>query len=291
MEVWESPWISGARRRRQGQNTAWFVRDTEYIWSYKRMALVTASACPHPVCWLSILRGARNGFYYGAKVRYRCQVGRGWRCGCVGLPEPHRLRPEICFPVWCPPVRFPHALLMTLLFQRGTTWQQKCSSVATATWTHSKNLAAFAFLFKAIACLCRQTRGRDAAAHTLLAGALAGGFVFGDASNPVNQQINMYIFSRVAIGGARALVQKKYVPSFSHAYTAFAASCWAAVMYLFFYQRGAMQKVRRPAVSLACCDASGVRAGSWCGGGALMDVELLCVAVDRIVHGIPVPGV
>lgn len=60
---------------------------------------------------LAIVKGARNGAVYGAKVR------------------------------------FPHALVMVFLFRSGTI-RQKVDLVLKATRTHARNLAKFATIYK-----------------------------------------------------------------------------------------------------------------------------------------------
>ena len=60
---------------------------------------------------LAIVKGARNGAVYGAKVR------------------------------------FPHALVMVLLFRSGTL-REKLGLIFKATRTHARNLAKFATIYK-----------------------------------------------------------------------------------------------------------------------------------------------
>ncbi|RYO77747.1 hypothetical protein DL762_009065 [Monosporascus cannonballus] len=60
---------------------------------------------------LAVVKGARNGAVYGAKVR------------------------------------FPHALVMVFLFRTGTV-RQKAALVWRATRTHARNLATFAAIYK-----------------------------------------------------------------------------------------------------------------------------------------------
>ena len=63
--------------------------------------------------FLALLKGARNGAVYGAKVR------------------------------------FPHALVMVFLFRSGT-FREKVSLVLRATKTHARNLAKFAVIYKSV---------------------------------------------------------------------------------------------------------------------------------------------
>lgn len=102
----------------------------------------------------TVLKGARNGMVYGAKIR------------------------------------FPHALVMTFLFGRGTP-MQKMQYVIKATRQHSFNLTKFVSLYKLITILLRNTNaGKERAQDSFLAGCVAGYAVFGDR-NPVNEQVGV----------------------------------------------------------------------------------------------------
>ncbi|KAG0065065.1 hypothetical protein BGZ89_008629, partial [Linnemannia elongata] len=85
---------------------------------------------------LSIVKGFRNGLVYGAKIR------------------------------------FPHALVMTLLFRRSK---------------HAKNLAFFATIYKTLLIVQRRMHGKERPMDSFLAGLVGGYMVFGENNN-VNQQ-------------------------------------------------------------------------------------------------------
>ena len=74
----------------------------------------------------TVLKGARNGMVYGAKIR------------------------------------FPHALVMTFLFGRGTPLQ-KIQFVIRATKQHSLNLTKFVGLYKLLTILMRNSNDRNSA--------------------------------------------------------------------------------------------------------------------------------
>lgn len=109
-------------------------------------------------------------------------------------------------PIIHPQVRFPHALVMTLLFKRDATLAQQAKLIWQATSTHSINLGTYVFLFKSLLCLMRHVRGVESPLNVLVAGALAGYRVFGK-NDAINSQINMYILSRVILGTVNALVR------------------------------------------------------------------------------------
>ena len=101
----------------------------------------------------TVLKGARNGAVYGAKIR------------------------------------FPHALVMTFLFGRGTA-TDKLKFVYRATKQHSLNLTKFVSLYKLGTILMRRQRadGKEAPQDSFIAGCLAGFYVFGER-NAVNEQV------------------------------------------------------------------------------------------------------
>ncbi|GAA6020900.1 hypothetical protein JCM10207_003182 [Rhodosporidiobolus poonsookiae] len=109
---------------------------------------------------LAILKGARNGAVYGARVRA------------------------------------PHALVMTLVFHSGS-WRQRLRYVYRATKQHSLNLARFVAIYKT--CLLVQKSlagGKARKLDPFFAGLVGGWAVFGDR-NAVNEQIVLYVVSRV----------------------------------------------------------------------------------------------
>ncbi|GAA5946177.1 hypothetical protein JCM3775_006308 [Rhodotorula graminis] len=109
---------------------------------------------------LAILKGARNGLVYGARVRG------------------------------------PHALVMSLIFQSGP-WQQRLRYVYRATKQHSLNLARFVAIYKT-ALLVQKTLagGKQRSMDTFWAGLVGGWAVFGER-NAVNEQIVLYVVSRI----------------------------------------------------------------------------------------------
>jgi len=162
---------------------------------------------------LAILKGARNGAVYGAKVR------------------------------------FPHALVMIFLFRSGTL-REKLSLIFKATRTHAQNLAKFAVVYKSTMLILKKfgsTPGKEGPYDALLSGLLGGYLVFGRPSrsgkiSSVNQQIVIYVFARVVLALAKLAVRPQYgiirSQEFSdkisdRAWPVFASLSWAMVMYVF----------------------------------------------------------
>ncbi|MCJ1315380.1 hypothetical protein MMC15_000699 [Xylographa vitiligo] len=156
--------------------------------------------------YLALIKAARNGAVYGAKVR------------------------------------FPHALVMVFLFRSGTL-KEKLRIIFKATLTHARNLAIFAVIYKAAVLLLRHAppSGKEVSYDTFLAGLLGGYIVFGrNSQSSVNQQIVTYVFARVILAFAKIFVQKGGLLPVQlreqvagKAWPIFAAVSWGAVMWLF----------------------------------------------------------
>ncbi|KAI1457439.1 peroxisomal membrane protein 4 [Annulohypoxylon moriforme] len=187
---------------------------------------------------LAILKAARNGAVYGAKVR------------------------------------FPHALVMVFLFRPGTL-AEKTSLVFRATRTHAQNLARFAVIYKLVCYVLKHWgagRGKEGKYDSLLAGLVGGYAVFGGRGkrsgkiSSVNQQIVVYVFARVVLALARLAVKPAseagvggglpYIsrPEVSelisyYAWPVFAATSWGAVMHLFRYHPEDLQPSLRSSMT------------------------------------------
>ncbi|KAI1821738.1 peroxisomal membrane protein 4 [Xylaria intraflava] len=181
---------------------------------------------------LAIVKGARNGAVYGAKVR------------------------------------FPHALVMVFLFRSGS-FREKVDLVFRATQTHARNLAKFATIYKLICYALKHygpTPGKEGPYDTFLAGLVGGYFVFGGRSkrsgkiSSVNQQIVTYVFARVVLALARLAVKPGHgLPVVSrenasslisrHAWPVYAAVSWAMVMHLFRHHPDDLQPSLRSSMS------------------------------------------
>ncbi|KAL8290156.1 hypothetical protein RQP46_003095 [Phenoliferia psychrophenolica] len=180
---------------------------------------------------LGIFKGARNGLVYGVRVRA------------------------------------PHALVMAILFKSGT-WQSKANFIYKATKQHALNLARFVAIYKT-ALLAQKTMsgGKERASDTFFAGLLSGWFVFGER-NAVNEQIVLYVVSRVITSflpragppsppsalpppsgaGSRSTLPPppgapyaRPRPPDSRVFQLYAAVTWGAVMYLFKERRDTLQ--------------------------------------------------
>ena len=97
------------------------------------------SICNHKNCFIAILRGARNGFVYGSRLR------------------------------------FAHAFVMSVLFGKGTL-QSRFKWAIKMAFNHGKLLALFAFTYKSVQCLLANLRNKSDAYHSLIAG-VVGSFI------------------------------------------------------------------------------------------------------------------
>ncbi|CAK7241160.1 MAG: hypothetical protein STHCBS139747_002619 [Sporothrix thermara] len=178
---------------------------------------------------LAIVKGARNGAVYGAKVR------------------------------------FPHALVMVFLFRSGTI-REKVGLVLRATRHHASNLARFAIVYKTTCMLLRYLAdGKEGTYDSFLGGLLGGYVVFGSRTrsgkiSSINMQIVIYVFARVILALAKLSVkpgvglpivsQPELSKTISHyAWPAFAAGSWAMVMHLFRYHDAEIQSSLRNSMS------------------------------------------
>ncbi|CAK7208903.1 hypothetical protein SBRCBS47491_000255 [Sporothrix bragantina] len=178
---------------------------------------------------LAIVKGARNGAVYGAKVR------------------------------------FPHALVMVFLFRSGTI-REKTGLVLRATRHHASNLARFAIVYKTTCMVLKYLAdGKEGTYDSFIGGLLGGYIVFGTRTrsgkiSSINMQIVIYVFARVILALAKLTVKPgvglpivsnpELSKTISHyAWPAFAAGSWAMVMHLFRYHDAEIQSSLRNSMS------------------------------------------
>lgn len=152
---------------------------------------------------LDAVKGFRNGFVYGVKVRA------------------------------------PHAFVMTMLWSRGPPMQM-ATKIFNATKQHGMNLAKFAFIFKICYGILARLCGGNAPWHAAALGALCG-YLFWSDNSPVNVQVNMYLLSRILSGFVFLYMSKSTVKLPPTAFKAYAAVMWACVMFLFYHYPEVLQ--------------------------------------------------
>lgn len=153
---------------------------------------------------LALIKGFRNGVVYGCKVR------------------------------------FPHSLVMTFLFKSGTL-TEKLQGILEATYIHAKNLAFFTVIYKVITGALQWLQSEKNVGHIFLAASIAGYTVFGNY-NKVNEQVNLYLLSRIIYGLAQLSVKKGYLPKpTKEPFPMFAALVWGIALLLFEYEQEILQ--------------------------------------------------
>ncbi|KAI9309239.1 peroxisomal membrane protein 4 [Cunninghamella echinulata] len=168
---------------------------------------------------LTIVKGLRNGIVYGAKVR------------------------------------FPHALVMTFLFKTGPL-KDKLRFIFKATKQHAKNLGTFATIYKVLMLLQKKINGgKEAKYHSFAAGLIGGYYVFGENNN-INQQIVLYLFSRVVMALVKLPVKREVVDAPQHTFPIFAAVIWGTVMWLFNQEADTLQPSLRASMQYIYNDSN-----------------------------------
>jgi len=184
-------------------------------------ALESVILNPKYADYLAVLKAARNGAVYGAKVR------------------------------------FPHALVMMFLFRSGTV-REKVSLVLKATRTHATNLAKYATVYKLTMLALKHmgnNPGKEGPWDTFFAGLMGGYLVFGRRNkrghvSSVSKQIVIFVFARVILSLAKLSIEPaagiirdpELTKRISHdAWPVFAALSWASVMWLFRWYPDSVQ--------------------------------------------------
>ncbi|OAL27635.1 hypothetical protein AYO20_09708 [Fonsecaea nubica] len=192
---------------------------------------------------LAILKAARNGAVYGAKVR------------------------------------FPHALVMVFMFRSGSI-REKIRLVLKATRQHARNLAFFATVYKSSMLILRLLNprhpGKEGPYDTFFAGLLGGYVVFGRGKHGgIEQQIVIYVFARVMLALARLSIEppsatrstptptlwtQRLSPEVkakieNNAWPVFASLSWAFVMYIFRWQPESIQPSLRSSMKYIYVDS------------------------------------
>jgi len=154
--------------------------------------------------YLAILKGLRNGLVYGVKIR------------------------------------FPHALLMSILFGRGD-WKTRTRVIFKLTAQHAIGLAKFVTLYKSLLLVQKRLHGgKQSSADTFFAGLVGGYVVFGDRT-AINEQIVLYVVSRVlasfiprdSSAKPPSSGAVKPIPPNARHFSIFAALAWGGVMWIF----------------------------------------------------------
>lgn len=164
----------------------------------------------------------------------------------------------------------PSTLPAQITLTGSLSLRTKLALILRATRTHARNLATFAFLYKALMYLLRHTprslssdasilaQDKEARYDALLAGLLGGYAVFGRGSqSSVNRQIVIYVFARVVLGLADLGAQQSgaWIPDgvrqqvIHGAWPVFAAGSWGLVMWLYRWHPEVVQPSMRSSMT------------------------------------------
>ena len=127
---------------------------------------------------LKIVRGVRNGFYYGAKVR------------------------------------FMHSIVISILFMKGSLIE-RFKRIVKLALEHGIRIGVFVGIYKTLITVLKRQRGGKHPFHSILAGAVGGFIINLDGESAINQQITFYVFSRALIGGLKVMQDKGWIPNFN----------------------------------------------------------------------------
>lgn len=152
--------------------------------------------CGHDSCFLSALRGFRNGIDYAARIRGA------------------------------------HCLVMILLYRRDQTLKSNIEFLFRAAKEHGLNLGLFVLLFKLLRCQLQNRVGLSKGSASFVSGGFAGAVVWGRERTAINYQVVLYLLSRITTGLVHHEVNKGNLPN-KPAFRPLAAFVWAVVMYLF----------------------------------------------------------
>ncbi|ESO10930.1 hypothetical protein HELRODRAFT_71941 [Helobdella robusta] len=163
---------------------------------------------------LLVIKGFRNGAVYGAKVR------------------------------------FPHAFVNSFLFKTAT-FQEHVRAIIKATYTHSRNLASYVAIYKIISIFLQRfniLQNSKYGVNHFLAAVIGGFCVFGQ-ENKINEQINLYLLSRVIYGLVKLLANKGYIysPSRKTSFSMFGCLVWGLAVWLFEMNQGS-ERVLQPSL-------------------------------------------
>ena len=87
------------------------------------------------------------------------------------------------------------------------------------------SLALFVTIYKSLLIIQRKIKGKENHFDSFIAGIIGGYIIFGN-DNPVNQQIVLYLFSRISTGLAKLAVKKGYITAHDNSFSIFAAITW-----------------------------------------------------------------
>ena len=152
---------------------------------------------------LKVVRGARNGFYYGAKVR------------------------------------FMHSVVISILFMKGSL-RDKIKRIVKLTLEHGLRIGVFVLVYKTVLTVLKRVRGKQVPFHSFISGAIGAVALNYGGETAINQQITFYILSRVVIAGIKIMQEKGFLSGLNPNRWLSVVG-WGFVMLLFFKDKKSLQ--------------------------------------------------
>jgi peroxisomal membrane protein 4 len=113
-------------------------------------------------------------------------------------------------------------------------------NVLSLTFQHARNLASFVTIYKSLLVLQKTVKGKEDSIDSFIAGCIGGYFIFGN-DTPVNNQIVLYLLSRITVGLGSLMVKKGLIQEPSNGFTIMATLVWGTVMFLFRNDKDTLQ--------------------------------------------------
>ena len=152
---------------------------------------------------IKILRGCRNGFYYGGKVRIM------------------------------------HSLVIMILFGKGSL-QKKVKTILKNTISHASKLAKYVLIFKSILLLLKIYSKKEQNWHHFIGGSIGGYIISHSGDDKINQQLILYLLSRNILAGFSVLKKMGFLKR--EVFGGLAFLSWGVVMWLFMERKQCLQK-------------------------------------------------
>lgn len=170
---------------------------------------------------LRIVRGIRNGIYYGGKVR------------------------------------FMHSFVMAMIFMKGSL-VQRMRKVLKLTAEHAIKLGVYVGIFKAILVFLQKVFNRKSRLFNFISGFVGGYIVYRDSQSSINQQIILYLLSRNLIGGSKNLQDKGFFPKIKF-FSFLACLSWGLVMMLYEDNKTNLQRSLATSMDFLYTDSEQMR--------------------------------
>lgn len=170
---------------------------------------------------LRIIRGIRNGVYYGGKVR------------------------------------FMHSFVMALIFMKGSLYE-RMKKVIKMTAEHAFRLGLYVGLYKFIVLLLQKITKSDRKLFYFISGFFSGFVIYRNGESSINQQIIMYLVSRNLIGVSKNLQDKGVFPKIKF-FSILACVSWGLVMLLYEDNKETLQKSLASSMDFLYKDSDEIR--------------------------------